>query len=74
MSALGLDDNYSETSKKNEVESQIFEFFDSNKNDENICLKVFNKNSNDADYFLSLIKNEGKILSEFNSNYIIILI
>ena len=71
MSALGLDDNYSPTFKKNEVESQIFEFFDSNKNDENICLKVFNKNSNDADYFLSLIKNEGKILSEFNSNYII---
>ena len=71
MSALGLDDNYSPTFKKNEVESQIFEFFDSNKNDENICLKVFDKNSNDADYFLSLIKNEGKILSEFNSNYII---
>ena len=71
MSSFGLDDEYGEPFSKNEEESEIYKMYYCNKNGKDICLKVFKKNSDDANYFLTLIKNEGNILKNFNSNYII---
>ena len=71
MSSFGLDGDYGEPYSKNEEGSEIYKMYDCNKNNEALCFKVFKKNSDDGDYFLTLIKNEGNILKKFNSNYII---
>ena len=80
MSDLDLGSGYSELTLKEGEQPKIYKFYEAHNEKENnsIVLKVLDKENSEEDeeeinteFFLEQIKNEGKILKEFNSDYII---
>ena len=71
--------DYDETLTKDGEKNKIYRIYDAynNKKKEKVCLKVYNEENieideeEDKNIFFEQIEKEGKILKEFNSDYII---
>ena len=79
MSFLELTNNYKDLIEKNSEESNIYKIYNGENEvgNKSISLKVLDKNNPDLDeeldinFFVKQIKNEGQILKELESDYII---
>ena len=79
MSFLELTNNYKSLIEKNSEESNIYKIYNGENEvgNKSISLKVLDKNNPDLDeeldinFFVKQIKNEGQILKELESDYII---